>query len=216
MLIAAMVLFALSGWIGSSIPRNTSWTEPDPTTERTIAILVGTNGIHTEIAMPIITPEQDWRGIFPASDIIASSRDYTHVAVSWGERRFFLETPTWFDVNPVTVVRAMFGGEGVLHVAHYVRPAPSSDYRVMHLRPAEYRALAAAISAQIAPAETREVLPGYDTHDVFYTARGTYHLGNTCNQWTSDQLATAGAKIGVWSPFPGGVMKWIADFEPAR
>lgn len=213
--VGSAALFALSGWIGSSISRNSGWTEPNPSTERTIGILIGTNGIHTEIAMPILTPEQDWRGIFPASDIIASSRDYTHVAISWGEREFFLETPTWYDVNPITVVRAMTGGEGVLHVAHYVRPAPSDDYRVMHLRPVEYRALAASIKGQVAPSETREVLPGYEAHDVFYTASGTYHLGNTCNQWTSDQLASAGVEIGVWSPFPGGVMKWVDDFDAA-
>ena len=30
---------------------------------------------------------------------------------------------------------AMIGGEGVIHVAHYVRPAPSEDYRVLRLRP---------------------------------------------------------------------------------
>jgi hypothetical protein len=46
---------------------------------------------------------------------------------------------------------------------------------------------------------------------VFYTARGTYHIGNTCNQWTSDQLAAAGVRIGTWSPFSGGVMKWVPD-----
>lgn len=202
---APSLLFALAGWVGSSIPRNGDWVEP----ETGIAILVGSNGVHTEIAMPLVTPERDWRGTFPVSDIIASQRDYTHVAVSWGERQFFLETPTWADVNPLTVVNALTGGEAVLHVAHYVRPAPSHDYREITLRPEEYRQLADRIAAQLAPATTRETLPGYGAHDVFYTATGTYHLGNTCNQWTSDQLAAAGVKIGAWSPFPGGVMKWV-------
>lgn len=206
-----LVLFALSAWVGSSWSRNGEWKEPSPREEPTVAILIGTNGVHTEIAMPLVTTEKDWREDFPVSDIEASSRDYTHVAVGWGERKFFLETPTWADVNPVTVVRAMVGGEGVLHVAHYVRPAPTDDYRVMHLRPEEYRTLVDVISAQLAPAATREVLPGYASHDVFYTARGTYHIGNTCNQWTSDQLAAAGVRIGTWSPFSGGVMKWVPD-----
>ena len=208
---APIFLFALAGWIGSSIPRNGNWVEPDPAQERTVPILVGTNGIHTEIAMPLVTPEMDWRSVFPASDLPASNRPYSHVAVSWGEREFFLETPTWSDVNPLTVIAAMFGGEGVVHVAHYVRPAPSEDYRVLNLRPDEYRALVEAITSQLDSASSREVLPGYDRYDVFYTARGTYHLGNTCNQWTADRLASAGVETGWWTPFSGGVMKWVPD-----
>ncbi len=207
------MLFALAGWVGSSIPRNSDWQEPDPGEQRTVEILIGTNGVHTEIVMPLLTPEHDWRRVFPASDIPASSRAYTHVAVSWGERKFFLETPTWADVNPITVLRAMTGGEGVLHVAHYVRPAPSDDYRVLHLRPHEYAALARTILSDLAPADERETLAGYGANDVFYSARGTYHIANTCNQWTSDQLAAAGVTIGLWSPFPGGVMKWVPQLE---
>lgn len=206
-----IALFALIGWIGSSIPRNGEWVEPNQGEERTVEILVGSNGIHTEIAMPITTPEMDWSSTFPVSDIAAKFMPYTHVAVSWGERAFFQETPKWADLNPLTAFAAMTGGEGVLHVAHYVRPAPSEDYRVLRLRASEYRALTQTIAAQLAPASTREVLPGYASHDVFYTARGTYHLGNTCNQWTSDQLAAAGIATGYWTPFSGGVMKWVAD-----
>lgn len=210
-ILASVVLFALSGWVGSMWSRNSNWIEPDPAQEATIPVMVGHNGIHTEIAMPLVTPEKDWRETFPASHVEASMRPYTHVSVSWGERKFFLETPTWADVNPLTVLNAMTGGEGVLHVAHYVRPAPSEDYRILHLRPAEYRALVARIESHLDPLDSREVLGGYGAHDVFYTASGTYHIGNTCNQWTSDQLAAAGVRIGSWSPFPGGVMKWVPD-----
>jgi uncharacterized protein (TIGR02117 family) len=161
--------------------------------------------------MPLVTPEMDWRGTFPARDIRASDRAYTHVAVSWGERAFFLETPSWTDLSIPVAVNAMTGGEAVLHVAHYVRPAPADDYRVLRLRADEYRALTAAIAGHLTPAEARETLPGYGAHDVFYSARGTYHIGNTCNQWTSDQLAAAGVKTGYWTPFPGGVMKWVPN-----
>lgn len=210
-LLAIVMLFALAGWIGSAIPRNSGWIEPVAGEEPAIEIMIGNNGIHTEIAMPIVTPEMDWRAIFPAEDITASSRPYTHVAVSWGERAFFLETPTWADLSLTTVFNAMTGGEGVMHVAHYVRPAPSDDYRVIRLRRHEYRALVEAISASLTDPAQREVLPGYGAYDVFYTARGTYHIGNTCNQWTSDKLAAAGVTIGTWSPFAGGVMKWVPD-----
>ncbi|MBD2841615.1 DUF2459 domain-containing protein [Erythrobacter sp. KMU-140] len=205
MLVLPTTLFLLSAWIGSSIPRNSDWIEADQGVE----IFVGENGIHTEIAMPVTTDIIDWRGQFPIGDIAAPARPYTHVSVSWGERAFFLETPTWADLNPAVAARALFGGEGVLHVAWYVRPAPSDDFRPMRISREQYAALTREITVQLAKEEARSVYPGYSQHDVFYDARGTYHLGNTCNQWTSDRLAAAEIGTGLWTPLAGGVMKWV-------
>ena len=210
-LITPVLMFFLAAWIGSSIGRNGDWAEPAAADERTIEIMIGSNGIHTEIAMPVVTPEKDWRATFPISDIGAPARPYTHVAVSWGERSFFLETPEWSDLTVSTVLGAMTGGDAVMHVAHYVRPAPSDDYRVLRLRAFEYRALATAVESQLMGAEVRQTYAGYGQHDVFYSARGTYHIANTCNQWTSDQLTAAGVNVGHWTPLPGGVMKWVPD-----
>ncbi len=198
-------LFMLAAWIGSSIPRNAAWSEP----ETGVPILVETNGVHTAIVMPLVTPEKDWRGDFPASDLGRSNRSYTHVSVSWGEREVFLDTPAWSDLSPLTAIRAATGGDGLLHVAHYVRPAPSETARVLRLRPSEYTRLVAAIEQQVMPPAERKRYPGYEDWDVFYDAPGHYHLANTCNQWTADTLARAGVEVGLWTPFAGGVMKWF-------
>jgi len=197
------VLFALAAWIGSSIPRNGDWEEP----ETGVTIMIGDNGVHTEIVMPILAEGHDWRAYFPPGDIEDSRRPYTHVAVSWGERTFFLETPTWADLELGNALGALAGGDSLLHVAWYVRPAPSEHYRRLRIRPEQYRILAAAIAADLEPDARR--FAGYDSHDVFYSARGTYHLGQTCNQWTSDRLAGAGIETGWWTPLAGGVMKWV-------
>ena len=208
-LTAAILLFLLSAWIGALIPRNSDWTEPDPLLEPTVAIMVGTNGVHTEIVMPNQTDVIDWLKLFPIADIEVPYGDYTHVSVSFGERAFFLETETWADLNPVIAARALAGGDGILHVAHYVRPAPSEDYRVVHLRPSEYRALANTIAGQLVPDHRASIERGYSRHDVFYDVRGTYSVFRTCNQWTADQLAAAGIKTGYWTPLSGGVMQWV-------
>ena len=202
---AAVGLFMIAAWAGSAIPRNATWTEPPSGVE----IMVETNGIHTAIVLPLVTAQKDWRGDFPVSDIPAAERPYTHVSVSWGEREVFLDTPTWADLSPLTALRAATGGDGLLHVAHYVRPAPDENARILRLRPEEYVRLVSAIEAQVVPADMRGTFPGYDDWDVFYDAPGTYHLGNTCNQWTSDTLAAAGVRTGVWTPFAGGVMRWV-------
>ena len=199
------ILFLLGAWVGSSIPRNGEWEEPAEGVE----IMIETNGIHTGIVMPLVTPIKDWRADFPASDLADPARPYTHVSVSWGERQVFLDTPTWWDLRPATALNAATGGDGLLHAAHYVRPAPGETVRVLRVTPEQYALLVARIERQVRPPEARKRYPGYGSHDVFYDAPGTYHLGNSCNQWTSDTLAAAGIRTGWWTPLPGGVMKWV-------
>ena len=55
--------FFLTAWVGSSIPRNSGWSEA----ETGIPIMVETNGVHTGIVMPIATPVKDWRETFPSA-----------------------------------------------------------------------------------------------------------------------------------------------------
>jgi uncharacterized protein (TIGR02117 family) len=212
-LLAVVALFALAGWIGSAIPRNGDWREPAPDAPGTVEIMVGSNGVHTELVLPLVTPEKDWRPVFPAADLPLPRADATHVAVSWGEREVFLNTPTWWDLSPVTVLRILgVGGEGLIHAAHYVRPAPSESFRPLTLTSTEYRRLVAAIERGL-PKGERVRHDGYGPHDVFYEAPGKYTLTRTCNQWTSDTLAAAGVRTGWWTPFAGGVMKWVPSPE---
>ena len=204
---AVVALFLLVAWIGSSIPRNPDWREP----ARGIEIMVESNGVHTALVLPVVAAEHDWRRVFPSGDIARPDRPYTHVAISWGERQVFLETPTWWDLKPSTVLRiAGVGGEGLLHVAYYVRPAPSEDLRAMRVTPEQYRRLVGAIGRTL-PRGAWVAHRGYGDYDAFYEAPGRYTLRNTCNQWTGDMLAAAGVKTGWWTPFAGGVMKWVPE-----
>ncbi|MDA0820389.1 MAG: DUF2459 domain-containing protein [Proteobacteria bacterium] len=210
-LAAFALVFLLTAWIGSSIARNGDWEQP----AAGVQIMIETNGVHTAIVMPAVSAQKDWRADFPADDVLAPNRPYTHVSVSWGEREVFLNTPTWWDLSLPTVFGAASGGEGLLHVSHYIRPAPSPDHRQLTISHAEYARLIAIIEREILPASERTVYRGYSDYDVFYDAPGTYHLGNTCNQWVSNTLAAAGIKTGWWTPMAGGVMKWVPEYEGA-
>jgi len=208
-LFGLLVAYCLAAWIGSSIPRNADWHEPAANDPDAVPIMVETNGVHTALVLPLVTPERDWRPIFPDSDVAAPGPGYTHIAISWGEKQVFLDTPTWWDLRPWTVLRIVgIGGDGVLHVAHYIRPAPADDIRALRLTHGEYARLVAAIDRSL-PRSPRVRYPGYGPQDVFYDAPGHYTVDNTCNQWTSNVLAAAGVKTGWWTPMAGGVMKWV-------
>lgn len=202
----AAFAFALSGWAGSMIPRNPNWREPSSG----ITIMIEDNGIHTGIVMPLQTPQKDWKAEFWPSVPHGIDPEFTHISISWGEKGFFLNTPNWRDLRPSTALHAIAGGEGLYHTAYYIRPAHNAHMRPITLRPDEYRRLAAAIARQIPPRGQRKAYRGYGSNDMFHAALGAYHAGNDCNQWTSDKLAEAGVKTGYWTPFAGGVMRWIA------
>lgn len=202
--IAAFV-YLLAGTALSTIPRNRDW-QPPPAGG--VTILIEDNGVHTGIVMPKVAAGVDWRGDFPTADLPDprfAAND--HVAVGWGERNFFLGTPTWADVRPATVLHAAFGSdETLLHVEHIPRPQVSKDVRAVVLRPAEYRRLAAAIRASRADGAA---IRGYAGYDAFYPASGRYNAIRTCNAWTGDRLADAGVQIGWWTPFSASVMQWF-------
>lgn len=206
----AIVAFLLSAWIGSSIPRNADWTEP----ESGVEIMVETNGVHTGIVMPVISDQKNWRETFP---FLGQPDEFgelpTHVAVGWGEKHVFLNVPTWADLDAGTALRiATQGGDGLMRVMPYVRPAPSEDHRPVTLRAEEYARLVGQVEAilpPLEPGEERVDHPSFQPGARNYDALGRYTLGNTCNQWVGDILAHAGMKMGTWTIFSGGVMKWV-------
>ncbi|MFC3099282.1 DUF2459 domain-containing protein [Altererythrobacter lauratis] len=217
MLAGAALVFLLSAWIGSSLPRPTPASisapisAPEPSAGDSVTIMVETNGVHTGIIMPIVSAEMDWRAVFPSAGRAVNGRYPTHIAVGWGEREVFLNTPTWADLKLSTALRiALQGGEPVMRVSHYVRPAPGKNFRPLTIARADYARMAEAIAASLAPAGGPHApLRGVDPHDAYYPARGTYTLAQTCNSWVGDMLAHGGVPMGRWTPFAGGVMKWI-------
>jgi len=204
--VLAVVLYLLAAWIGSSIPRNGDWHEA---TDGGVMIGLETNGVHTALVMPLVTPAKDWRTQFPPSDVRLADRPYTHISISWGEREVFLNTPTWWDLSPLLVLKILTqGGEGLAHIAFYARPAASDTMRPIRLTDAQYARLVTSIEAHLPRNRPMVKHAGYGGSDVFYDAPGRYTAVNTCNQWTGNRLADAGVKIGRWTPFQSGVMKW--------
>ena len=204
-------LFFLAGWIGSSIPRNAM---AQPATDG-VTIMVETNGVHTGIVMPIVSEYKDWRETFPSSrNRRPDGQLPTHISVGWGEREIFLGVPTWGDLKPSTALRiGLTGGDAVMRVSHYVRPAPSESHRPLVLSPDQYVRLVSLIERTLPPEQTHgtdlPILRGTDPRDAYYEALGRWTIGRTCNSWVGNTLAMSGVRMGWWTPFAGGVMKWV-------
>lgn len=206
--------YLLAAWIGSSVPLNEGRIAP----KQGVEIMVETNGTHTGIVMPVVSEAIDWRTVFPsAAERTPGGELPTHVAIGYGEREVFLNVPTWSDLSPGTALRiATVGGEAVIRVSHYVRPAPSENHRPVTISREEYTRLVAAILAHLPEAGPgqRPAMRGTFALDAYYEARGRYTMGNTCNSWVGARLAEAGLPMGRWTPLAGGVMKWVPEPAP--
>jgi uncharacterized protein (TIGR02117 family) len=197
--------YLAAGLIGAAIPVNAGWRAPADG----IRIAVSSNGVHTGLIVPVVAAGVDWRDLIRPEDL-ADPRyaAYPAVEIGWGERSFYLETPTWADVRPGTVLTAAIGSDRtVMHVDHLPFPRPNADTRVVTLRPEEYRRLARFIRASFKPRGWHRT--GYFAADAFYDARGHYSAIHTCNAWTGEALRYAGVRIGAWTPFAMSVMQWF-------
>lgn len=208
-LAALVAAYALGAVAGSAIPANRGWTEA----ERGVRIHVVDNGIHTDLVLPVVAEGVDWRDLVRPGDLRNPAQaGHSHLMFGWGDRDFYLNTPSWWEMNPWRAIRALGGaGRTVLHVAHVPEPGTAPHIRPVTLRPDEYRRLAAHVRATFAVGADGRVpsVPGYARHDAFYEARGGYSAWRTCNDWTGAALRKAGVRMGVWTPFPWGVMQWL-------
>jgi uncharacterized protein (TIGR02117 family) len=203
-LLALPAAYMLAALIGSFVPMNSGWTEPDDG----ITIYLADNGIHTDIIMPADAGGLNWEPIVPRSDTAAVAPNAGWVAFGSGEERVYLNTPTWWDIRPGTIWAVVTGSRRVMHVEWV--DDPSYAEREIRLRPEEYRRLWAAIRADFelgsSGLPTHIDHPGYGCCDAFYRGAGRFNALKTCNSWTADKLRIAGVKTSLWPPFASGLL----------
>lgn len=201
---AVPTLYILAALVGSLLPVNRGWQEPEVGT----TIYLRSNGIHVDIIMPAVAEGLDWRPYFPRSAFRAAPANPRWFAFGAGERRVYLDTPTWWDLSPRTAWAALIGGERVVHVERTAEPG--IELRAIRLRPAEYRRLWASIRSELAlntDGKPRRIdHPGYFGDDSFFKGRGKTSTLTTCNNWVADRLRIAGVETSLWSPFAQGLM----------
>ena len=197
---AIPIIFLLAALAGSLLPLNRGWNEPAEGT----TIYLRSNGIHVDIVMPAQAQGLDWSALLPPSHVRAAPAEVRWYGFGAGERRVYLETPTWSDITPRTLWSALTGGERVMHVDQTAEPG--AELYAVRLRPEEYRRLWAAIRADFDGKPRRIDHPGYGPDDAFYEARGKASAVQTCNQWVADKLRLAGVRTSAWTPFAQGLL----------
>jgi uncharacterized protein (TIGR02117 family) len=203
-LVAIPALYLFAALIAAFIPLNAGWREPD----EGITIYLADNGVHADLILPAKTQGLDWRPLVPRSDFANVPADAQWIAFGAGERRVYLETPTWADLSVRTAAIALTGGERVMHVEYVQNPAYAA--RAIRLTPEQYRRLWASIRAGFRLDQQGKPIridhPGYGPRDAFYEGLGKANAIDTCNQWATGRLRLAGVEVPLWSPFVQGLV----------
>jgi uncharacterized protein (TIGR02117 family) len=185
-----------------------------------VRLFVCHNEIHTDLVMPVECRELgiDWRKTFPAEHFSSHVAFARHLAVGWGNRDFYIQTPrALFKFS--TACRALFlPSEAVLHVEYLPELTAGPLVHEIYVTREQYQELAAFVRASVGTTDERGCAGTasdvtYGIADRFYAASGRDHLFNTCNQWTGRGLSRAGVPVGIWTPLKEQVLCWLPENE---
>ena len=200
--------------VGYLTPRQ--WSQVSPQSCN-VTIYVAGNNFHTNIIVPVRTPEFDWSNQLNLAEIGHQGKNnYYFLSFGWGDRVFYLNTPTLKDVKVLTTLRALLlPTETVVHVqGHLTVPSSSSQYRVKALRISRqgYLNLSQFLISSLARDSEGEPILIQQSHRYsgsFYEANGSYSIFKTCNDWIAIGLRAAEVNTPIWSGLAGAVFKHL-------
>ena len=156
-------------------------------TEAPVEAYVVSNGVHTDLVLPMQAAGVDWRPIFPPAHARHLAGEPEFIAIGWGDLEFYLNTPQWRDLTASRALGAVLGRHpSALHVSWLRRDElPRSRRWKLPLSAAQYQRLARHVKNTLPEGIARPTAGAhYGDNDAFYAATGHYHLLRTCNEWT--------------------------------
>jgi len=207
-IIAFFLLYLAADWILSSIAGNIKASG-----NKNISIYVKSNGVHTDLVFPVQQAHVDWKNTFPLANNKGPTKDFEYVAIGWGDKGFYLNTPEWKDLSLKTALVAGLGiGETALHVTYYSHIQEDSLCYQVKIDAEQYQQLVDYVEAALDRSSSNEAIliqtqAQYGLNDAFYEAKGAYSLFFSCNTWTNTALKKANLPSAYWTVFDTGILK---------
>ena len=207
-LIGFVALYLVVALVLSRIPV----AKAEPQAPADVTVFLHSNGVHTDIVLPIKTSQVDWSQALPFANIPSQDSTMRYIAFGWGDKGFYLDTPTWADLKFRTAfVAAFWLGSAAMHTTYFHRLAPGPETIELHLSHAEYARLIAYIQAsfRLDAAGRVQHIAGhsYGRDDAFYEAHRVYSFLYTCNTWTNNALKASGQRACLWTPSDKGILQ---------
>lgn len=206
-LVSLILLYFLMAFLLGLLPVNARFESA----EAGVPLYVLSNGIHTDFVVPTSNEAIDWRTFIDPEAFPARVHEAPYIGFGWGDKGFYLDTPTWAELKASTALRAVFlPSPTAMHVTYYTRaPQTGENCRRVTISEAQYQQLIQYIRSSFETNSNNvRLIPdsGYTSRDNFYEALGNYHLFYTCNSWVNQGLKRIEVRTAVWSPFDKGIL----------
>lgn len=180
---------------------------------KTEEIYILTNGVHTDIVVPVKSEMFDWSKEIPFENTLSKRSDFKYLSVGWGDKGFYLDTPTWADLKFSTAFKAAFWlSESAMHCTFYDQMTVGKDCKRIMITKDQYSRLINFIKDKFDRDSQGKVIliptdAVYGRNDAFYDAKGRYSFLDTCNTWTNEGLKKSGQKAALWTPTDFGIFQ---------
>jgi len=178
-----------------------------------IEIWLMKSGVHTDFVVPVKTKIKDWSQEFPYENTNAKDTTTPLIAIGWGDKNFYMNTPTWADLTFKTAISAMAGlGSSSIHATYYYYILSDRPVISLKLSENQYRKLVKYIEASLYRNKKNQAIfiqprikAVMGENDAYYEAKNNYSVFTTCNSWINSGLKAANKKACLWTPFAGGI-----------
>lgn len=204
--IAFILLYLLAAFCLSRIT-----IDKEANTKEEIAIYILTNGVHTDLVVPVKSALYDWSKEVRFANTISKDTSYNYLAMGWGDKAFYLETPEWKDLKASVAFKAAFAlSITAIHATYYKTMTPGEQCRKIMISAAQYQRLINYITGSFQKDTNGHFIhiatnAVYNRNDAFYEATGSYSMLHTCNTWANNGLKESGQKCCLWTAFDTGI-----------
>ncbi|WP_426477650.1 TIGR02117 family protein [Chryseobacterium sp. CBSDS_008] len=208
-ILGIVIIYVILGLLIPYIPVSAK----DDGQKKEIPIYIYTNGVHTDIVMPVKNDLQDWSRKIPFTNTKSKKTDYQYIGIGWGDKGFYLDTPTWADLKFSTAVKAAFWlSDSAMHCTYYNTMKEGEDCKMIMISRNQYQNLIKFVEDKFDRDQNGNfiLIPTnavYGDNDAFYDAKGTYSFLYTCNTWSNNALKAAGQKAALWTPTDFGIFQ---------
>ncbi|MCE3295583.1 MAG: urease-associated protein [Crocinitomicaceae bacterium] len=210
--IAFFILFILCYLAGAYTMSRIKVPSEKTQEKKTVTVYILSNGVHTDIVVPVKTSLIDWSKYVLPENTRKKGSNFSYLAFGWGDKGFYLDTPSWGELKTSTAFNAAFGlSTTAIHTTYYEEMNENRENCIrLKLTKKQYRRLVFYILSSLQHDQNGGLrhIPTdavYGDNDSFYEARGTYSLFQTCNSWANGALKSCGQEAALWTAFQGGI-----------
>jgi uncharacterized protein (TIGR02117 family) len=204
--ILMVLIYLLSAYLLARIP-----VAGDPATGNDVTIYLLTNGVHTDIVVPARTAYHNWTSEVKYENTRSKDSSNKYLAMGWGDKGFYLETPTWADLKASVAFKAATRlSTTAIHATYHKVMNTSDSCREIRVTAHQYKKLISYIRSSFQGDPNGGFIhiktdANYGDTDAFYEAKGSYSMFHTCNSWVNNGLKATGLKSCFWTPFDTGL-----------